>query len=87
MSTSGVVVLVVRNTCAGPAPPLTADGIPAARGHLGGLLAAMRIARLHGGALTYERREGELMARLSIPAAPGVGRPGALNAQPRRARR
>jgi hypothetical protein len=64
--------LVVRNTCVGQAPPLTADGIPAARGHLGGLVAAMRIARLHAGTLTYERRDSELTARLSIPAVSGV---------------
>lgn len=72
-SAEGAVALVVRNACAGAAPPLTADGIPAARGHLGGLATVMRIARLHGGALTYERRDRELIARLSIPAAPAGG--------------
>lgn len=67
----GSVALVVRNACAGEPPPLTADGIPATRGHLGGLVAVMRIARLHGGSLSYERRVGEICARFSIPAAPG----------------
>jgi hypothetical protein len=62
----GVVVLVVRSAFAGAAS-FTPDGMPAARGQLGGLVAVTRVARLHGGMLTYERRPGELIARLSIP--------------------
>jgi hypothetical protein len=61
-----VVALVVRSAFAGAAS-LTAAGMPAARGQLGGLVAVTRVARLHGGMLTYERRPGELIARLSIP--------------------
>lgn len=69
-SPDGTVALVVRNTCAGGVPPLAADGSPAARGHLGGLATVVRIARLHRGTLTFERQDGELVARLSIGAAP-----------------
>jgi hypothetical protein len=60
------VALVVRHASAGELP-FTADGIPAARGHLGGLIAVARVARLHGGTLAYERGPGELVARLAIP--------------------
>ena len=38
-------------------------------GHLGiGLLVAQRIARLHGGALAFETREGGGVVRLILPA-------------------
>jgi hypothetical protein len=69
----GAVAIVVRNTWAGTVPPLTTDGLPAVRGHLGGVAAAVRIARLHGGALRYERQDRELVARLSIPDTRSVG--------------
>lgn len=68
-STAGSVAIAVRNACPGSGSPLTADGVPGTRGHLGGIVVAMRIARLHGGVLTYEQREGSLIARLSIPVA------------------
>ena len=68
-SAAGSVAIAVRNACSGPASPLNADGVPAARGRLGGVLVAKRVARLHGGTLTYEYRDGALVARLSIPAA------------------
>lgn len=65
----GGATLVVSNACASPAP-LTPDGLPASRGHLGGLAMVVRIARLHDGALTYENRDGHIIARLSLPPAP-----------------
>ena len=73
----GTVAVLVRNACAGGVPPLAADGSPAPRGHLGGLATVVRVARLHRGALTYERQGGELVARLSIPPpSPDECRPG-----------
>jgi signal transduction histidine kinase len=57
----------VTNACREGVPPVTAGSIPGRRGHLGGLMVVTRIARLHGGRLTYEATEGELVARLTIP--------------------
>ena len=71
-SPDGAASLIVRNACGDGVPALAADGSPAARGHLGGLATVVRIARLHRGTLTYERQEGALLARLSLP----VSRPG-----------
>jgi signal transduction histidine kinase len=51
------------------------SGPPARPGHLGGLVAVSRIARLHGGAVSFEPHpEGGSIARLSLPAGPSSGR-------------
>jgi signal transduction histidine kinase len=63
-----LVTLAVHNRCRDGGPTLTADGTPAIRGHLGGLVAVVRIARLHGGTLRFERAEGDLVALLTLPA-------------------
>jgi light-regulated signal transduction histidine kinase (bacteriophytochrome) len=87
-SVEGEVALVVRNTCAGTVPPLGEDGTPVARGHIGGVTAVVRIARLHGGALRFERQDRELVARLSIPNAlrDGQAEPGHQHSRARSAR-
>lgn len=67
----GEVALLVRNVRAPDAAPVTAGMLPGRRGHLGGLVAVSRVARLHGGALRYEADGGWLVARLSLPAGRG----------------
>jgi signal transduction histidine kinase len=62
------VALLVRNLRGPEAPPVTAGTIPGRRGHLGGVVAVNRIARLHGGTLSYEAVDGWLVARLTVPA-------------------
>jgi signal transduction histidine kinase len=59
--------LRVTNSCRGAVPAVAAGSIAGRRGHLGGLVVLTRIARLHGGALTYEASGQELVARLSLP--------------------
>jgi signal transduction histidine kinase len=64
----GKAALLVKNVRLGDTPAIAAGTIPGRRGHLGGLLAVNRVARLHRGSLTYEAAAGLLVARLTIPA-------------------
>lgn len=64
----GLAEIRVTNRCTGPGPSLAAGRVPERRGHVGGLAAALRIARLHGGSLTYEVADSMVTARLSLPA-------------------
>jgi hypothetical protein len=69
----GEALLLVKNACGGATPPIATGSIPARRGHVGGLVAVSRVARLHQGTLTYEAAEGALMARLALPVISGDG--------------
>ena len=69
----GMVALVVEDSGAGfktkNAAAIVHLMAGAKPGHLGiGLLVAQRIARLHGGALAFETREGGGVVRLILPA-------------------
>ncbi len=68
------VDVLVRDCGAGVAVPQGRGGHPVRAGHLGGLVAVSRIARLHGGTVSVEPRPGGgSIARLSLPANPRSG--------------
>lgn len=64
---SSAATLRIKNACREGLPTITAGNLAGRRGHIGGLLVAARVARLHGGTLAYEAINGELVARLTLP--------------------
>jgi hypothetical protein len=65
------VELLVRDWAGAGVRSFAPGTYPTRRGHIGGVSVALRVARLHGGALAYERRGDALVARLTLPAASG----------------
>lgn len=65
----GGVDLVVRDWGSGLGRARASRLYPSRSGHLGGLATAVRVARLHGGALAFGPESDGAVARLSLPPA------------------
>lgn len=67
---NGGIELVVRDWGRGAGAITPNRPYPTRRGHLGGVVAVVRIARLHGGGLAFESAGDGTLARLTLPGPP-----------------
>jgi signal transduction histidine kinase len=63
----GWVDVLVRDWGVGVGQGHASRPYPSRRGHLGGVIAAVRIARLHGGTVSFESMDPGAVVRLSLP--------------------